>query len=331
VLKLPVGVLVATAAGVLLAGAAGLVFLGVSAMFGVHGPLTPLEGVLAVWLVLAGVALLIATLHGLNWIARACGALAVRLLGIGDEELQLWEAQRRADAAERARRELILNVSHELRTPIASIRGHVDTLLMPAAERPAEATPERYLPIVSGEASRLGSLVEDLLVLSRADAQRLTITVREVALDEVVTSAVAAIAPVARRDRGVTVAHERELPALRALADADRLAQILGNLLRNAVNHTPEGGAVFVQIGAEAEGARVWIDVSDTGSGIPAGDLDRIFERFYRGDASRSRDSGGYGLGLPIARELAEAMGGGLTVTSEVGAGSRFRLVLRQA
>ena len=221
-------------------------------------------------------------------------------------------------------------MSHELRTPIASIQGHVDTLLLPASERPPDATPDRYLQVVSTETRRLAALVEDLLVLARADSHELALSVRPVELAPVVRGVVAAAAPLARRERRVTLAHPDALPALVALADPDRLTQVLANLVRNAITHTPEGGAVLIRVG-ELPPDRVVVDVSDTGAGIAPEDRERIFERFYRADRSRSRDSGGFGLGLAIARELTAAMGGTITVTSEPGVGSTFLVALRSA
>jgi two-component system phosphate regulon sensor histidine kinase PhoR len=332
VLKLPVGLLATTAIGIPLSASVGLVVVPIVFVLqsfervAFNPPLT--AACLASMLV--GLFLLVVTLHAANWVGRACGALAGTMLGVGDEERQLWEAQRRAEAAERSRRELILNVSHELRTPIASILGHVETLLQPPGDRPAEATPERYLPVVASETRRLGALVDDLLDLARADSHELAVLVRPVELGPVARGVVDAIAPMARRDRRVTLALAEPVPVVAANADPERLAQVLTNLVRNAVNHTPEGGAVLVQVGEPAPDD-AWVDVSDTGPGIPAGELERIFERFYRTDRSRARDSGGFGLGLSIARELAVAMGGDVTARSEVGTGSTFRVTLRRA
>jgi signal transduction histidine kinase len=114
-----------------------------------------------------------------------------------------------------------------------------------------------------------------------------------------------------------------------AIGDADRLAQVLTNLVRNAINYTPEGGVVSVRVTGSAD--HVQIAVSDTGLGITAADLEHIFERFYRVDSSRTRDTGGFGLGLSIARELVEAMGGSLSATSQPGLGSTFWISLRGA
>ncbi|HYW24364.1 MAG TPA: ATP-binding protein [Terriglobales bacterium] len=329
ILKFPLGIVVATATGLLLAGSVLLITTPLRILNESSWFQRPVLLPLMAWMVLLGVALILLALHIANWIGLAWAGLARIMLGVAQEERDLIEARRRAEAAERSRRELILNVSHELRTPIASIQGHVDTLLLPPEDRPADATPDHYLKVVSGETHRLGALVEELLDLARADAHELKVQMRPVALAAVVRSVVATFAPMARRERLVAVAHPEALPDLVGLADPDRLTQVLANLVRNAVTHTPEGGAVLVSL-ASLPPDRVAIDVADTGIGIAPEDRERIFERFYRGDPSRSRDTGGFGLGLAIARELAEAMGGSLTVTSEPNVGSTFRVTLRQ-
>jgi two-component system, OmpR family, phosphate regulon sensor histidine kinase PhoR len=330
VLKLPLGTVVAFGGVAALSASFGLLLTPFTLLSRGAAVARPGQVLGVAVLVLLGLALLVAAMHVSNWVAGAMGSLAVLMLGVGEDERLLWEARLRAEAADLSRRELVLNVSHELRTPIASIQGHVDTLLLPPEERPPDATPERYLHVVSTETRRLAALVEDLLVLARADSHELAMLVRPVELAPVVRDVVAAAAPLARRERHVTLAHPEALPELAALADPDRLTQVLTNLVRNAITHTPEGGAVFVQLGELAPN-HVVVDVSDTGVGIAAEDRERIFERFYRADRSRSRDSGGFGLGLAIARELTEAMGGAITVTSEVGVGSSFHVSLRRA
>ncbi|MDQ6920128.1 MAG: HAMP domain-containing histidine kinase [Candidatus Dormibacteraeota bacterium] len=329
-LKLPFGILAATAIAVLVGGSLALIVAANSVLLSMGGPFDLPRMFGGDLLLVLGVLLLTASLHAVNWVARGWGALAVVMLGIGQEELQLWEAQRRADAADRSRRELILNVSHDLRTPIASIRGHIDTLSMPAEQRPVDADPEQYLKVVSEEARRLEALVQDLLELARSDSDRVSVMMRPVELRPLLSGVVAAAAPLARRERGVTVAHADPLRSLVVLADGDRLTQVLTNLVRNGVNHTPEGGAVYLQAGELTPGW-AFVDVSDTGHGIPADELERVFERFYRGDPSRSRESGGFGLGLSVSRDLTAAMGGGITVTSDPGVGSTFRVTLRTA
>jgi two-component system, OmpR family, phosphate regulon sensor histidine kinase PhoR len=277
---------------------------------------------------LAVVGLAIA-LHILNAIGRLWGRFASEMLGVGDEERQVWEARRRAEASDRSRRELIVNVSHELRTPIATIQAHIDSLLLPEGDRPPPEESERRLQVTAVETRRLADLIEDLLMLARADADELKVTNRPIELMPVLQHVVQALTPLAREQRRVTVNLEEGPPGLWALGDPDRLNQVLTNLVRNAINYTPEGGVVSIRLitsGAD----HVQVAVSDTGVGISSEDLDHIFERFYRADSSRSRNTGGFGLGLSIARELVEAMGGSLSATSQPGLGSTFWVSLRR-
>jgi two-component system phosphate regulon sensor histidine kinase PhoR len=268
--------------------------------------------------------------HVLNAVGRAWGRFAVDMLGVGEEQRAMWQAKRTAEAADRSRRELIMNVSHELRTPIASIQAHVDSLLVPVADRPDALESERRLRVTSAETRRLADLIEDLLMLARADSQELKVSNRAIEVAPILEQAVLALAPLARAERQVTVSHE-EMPAgLWAIGDPDRLTQVVTNLVRNAINYTPEGGVVSIRLSAGGAD-RIQIAVSDTGLGISAEDLEHIFERFYRVDASRTRNTGGFGLGLSIARELLEAMGGSLSATSQPGLGSTFWISLRRA
>jgi two-component system, OmpR family, phosphate regulon sensor histidine kinase PhoR len=268
--------------------------------------------------------------HVLNAVGQMWGRFASEMLGVGEEQRQVWEARRRAEAADRSRRELIVNVSHELRTPIASIQAHVDSLLLPESDRPDAEETERRLRITAAETRRLADLIEDLLMLARADSHELKVTNRPIDLAPIVETVVLTLAPLARNERQVTVKLEDVPAGLRATGDADRLTQVLTNLVRNAINYTPEGGVVSVRLNTGGED-RVQIAVSDTGLGISAEDLSHIFERFYRADSSRTRDTGGFGLGLSIARELVEAMGGSLSATSQPGLGSTFWISLRRA
>jgi two-component system phosphate regulon sensor histidine kinase PhoR len=268
--------------------------------------------------------------HVLNVVGRAWGRFAGGMLGVGEEQRQVWQARRAAEAADRSRRELIMNVSHELRTPIASIQAHVDSLLLPPADRPDAEESERRLRVTAAETRRLADLIEDLLMLARADSQDLKVSNRAIEVAPILEQVVLALAPLARGERHVTVSHD-EMPAgLWAIGDPDRLAQVVTNLVRNAINYTPEGGVVSIRLN-DGGVDRVQIAVSDTGLGISSEDLEHIFERFYRADASRTRDTGGFGLGLSIARELLEAMGGSLSATSQTGLGSTFWISLRRA
>lgn len=327
VLKLPFGLFAYTLGALLLVPALGLVIVLLRFVFpgqGIGGTVRNLFGAAL------GFALLVACLHLANFLAGLWGRVAVAILGPTEQQRQLWAAQRRAEAAERLRRELIVNVSHELRTPIASIQGHLDSLMMPTDERPPGVDPQHYLAVASSETRRLSTLVNELLELARADRSELAISIKPVDLVPIARDVTIALAPLARQERQVTVVNQDGTGGQIALADPDRLTQVLSNLVRNAINHTPAGGAVKVWVGPDDPDHLV-LAVSDTGSGIAPEDLERIFDRFYRTDEGRARDSGGFGLGLSIAKELVEAMGGTVTATSELGIGSTFQVRLKKA
>lgn len=302
---------------------------------------------------LFGVALGIATLYICDGLAWVWAQLARATLGMSDAELRLAEArtetaraqvqaaqaQVQAERAEQSRRELIVNVSHELRTPIASIRGHVESLLMTTESAETASTkagqttaqpPEElrsYLSIVAHETERLSALVDDLLALARADAGELRLDVQPTPIGEVVEEVYAALAQLARRERQVTLVRSVQPDLPLVLADRQRLAQVLLNLVRNSITYTPTGG--LVSLSAErSDVSHAVLIVADTGIGIPPEDLQHIFERFYRTDESRARSSGGFGLGLAIVRDLVQAMGGTINVQSAVGEGSAFRVTL---
>lgn len=333
-LKLPFGLFTYTLGGLLLVPAMGLIVYFLRDFFPGPGPLGLLERLGGG---LFGFALLIAALHAANLLAGIWGWIAVAILGPSEQQRQLWAAQREAEAAQREadaadqkRRELIVNVSHELRTPIASIQGHLDSLLMPRGERPPDVDPERYLTVAAAETRRLSTLVTELLQLARADRSELAVAVKPVDVVRITRDVAFALGPVARRERQVTVITEDGAGSQVALADPDRLTQVVSNLVRNAINHTPAGGAVKVTAGPD-DPDHVVVVVSDTGSGIAASDLERIFDRFYRTDEGRARDAGGFGLGLSIAKELVEAMGGTIAARSEPGVGSTFQVRLKKA
>ncbi len=281
----------------------------------------------------AGVLLLVASIAGLNGIGWLWARFAEMMLGVDESRLQLAAARAEADSergraerADQSRREMIVNASHELRTPVASISAHVESLLKP--DRQMDAETRQYLTVVGNETERLSSLVDDLLILARADADELHLDVRPTDVAEVVDRVCAALAPLARRERNLSLAHSSAPGLPRALADPDRLAQVLGNLVRNAVNNTPDGGLISVD--TLLDGDRVMISVADTGIGIDAEDLPRVFDRFYRTDESRARDSGGSGLGLAIVRDLITAMGATISADSTPGHGSVFRIRLQR-
>lgn len=289
-------------------------------------------------LCVVGVAALVVVLSLVNRAAAGWGSLARSLLSASDAELQLGEARRvavdehlRAERADRTRQELIVNLSHELRTPIASIRGHVEALRGAGEARPDPSTSERYLVVIARESDRLSTLVEDLMSLARAESDELRLDIRPVRVEEVVGQAERSVAAVAQRERQIKVVTALPAePLPEVLADHDRLLQVLLNLVRNAVAYTPEGGLVSIQA-SRLDAGRVAVQVADTGVGIESAALEHVFDRFYRADASRSRQTGGFGLGLSIAKDLVDAMGGTITAESRPGRGSRFQVALRVA
>lgn len=290
---------------------------------------------------LQGFGLVPLSLYVLYGLAFISGELARVMLGMSEAAIRLAQAREfaeqeriKAERAEQSRRELIVNVSHELRTPIASIRGHVESLLIAVeddeTEKLARAKLHDYLVIVQREAERLGSLVEDLLSLARTEAGELHLDMQPVDASQLVEEIQQTMAPLARRERAVTLVTKTDPDAPLVLADRQRLGQVLLNLARNAITYTPDGGIVSMMV-ERIDTRYVALTVADTGIGIPPEDLERVFERFYRTDASRTRSSGGFGLGLAIVRDLVSAMGGSINVTSKVGEGSCFRVLLRIA
>ena len=299
--------------------------------------------VLAVLSPLLAVIAGLGALYLLNALALASGLFARVMLGASDTALRLAESEAlaerqtaKADRAEQSRRELIVNASHELRTPVASIRGHVDSLLLSmdgakdGAQTPPPAELRSYLAIVQRESERLGSLVDELLSLARAEEGELRLRIEPIDAASVVEEVYETLAPLARRDREVTLVREVASGLPPVLADRQRLIQVLLNLTRNAITYTPAGGIVSVGL-ARTGPAHVALSVSDTGEGIAPEDLERVFDRFYRTDQSRTRASGGFGLGLAIVRDLVRAMGGTVAAESTLGGGSSFRVALRTA
>ncbi|MFQ5696901.1 MAG: sensor histidine kinase [Myxococcota bacterium] len=228
---------------------------------------------------------------------------------------------------ERVRRDFVANVSHEFRTPLTAIRGFAETLEDPAV---AEARRARFAATIVRHARRLEQLVEDLLTLSEIEAGKRPLELREVDLSSL---AMETIARSRSRFESACVAIEL-LPgqgAPPARADPRALELALENLLDNALKYTPEGGSVEVAV--RAEGAEIALSVRDTGIGIPARDLPRIFERFYRVDRSRSRapGAGGSGIGLALVKHLVELQDGRVTAQSEREHGSTFTIHLPRA
>ncbi len=220
---------------------------------------------------------------------------------------------------ERVRRDFVANVSHEFKTPLTAIQGFAETLLAGAIDDPQNR--ERFLGIILEHSRRLARLTDDLLKLSQMDADRLEVEIRRVSVSELIGSCLeTAQHRAAERDIQISVKLPDGLPDI--AGDRRRLAEVLQNLLDNAIQYTLAGGRIILS--AEVRDADVIFTVSDTGIGIPKTDQPRIFERFYRVDAARSREAGGTGLGLAIAKHLVEVHGGRIWVDSEVGQGSEF-------
>ena len=219
--------------------------------------------------------------------------------------------------AEQLKRTFLMSVSHELRTPLTAIRGHVEALREGIVTEPDQV--QGSLDIIAAETDRLERLVGDVLDLAKLQAHRFTVRHEEVDLGRVLDHVHGAFAEEARR-REIDYRVEADGDAPVIVSDGDRVLQVISNLLSNAFRWTPDGGRVDLQLAASNGAVRV--DVVDYGPGIAAQDRERIFEPFI------SQDVDGTGLGLPIARELALALGGRVELTSEPGRGSRFRLVL---
>ncbi len=220
---------------------------------------------------------------------------------------------------ENMRRDFVANVSHELKTPLTAIKGLVDTMV--DDEQMPEEARHRFLGKVQRQADRLGNLVNDLLVLARIESSKSTDELLPVDLRNPVRESCAGLAVTAQQKDLRLRATLPEHPVI-VRGEAESLRQAVDNLLGNAIRYTPQGGAVDVTLSVAHHEALV--TVRDTGIGIEAGHLDRIFERFYRVDKARSRELGGTGLGLAIVKHVALAHGGAVAVQSRPGAGSTF-------
>jgi two-component system phosphate regulon sensor histidine kinase PhoR len=223
---------------------------------------------------------------------------------------------------ERTREEFVANVSHELRTPLSLIKGYVETLLDGARNDPAIA--ERFLKIIERNTQRLDLLIQDLLTISALESERIKLNLSPVNLHALAGKI---LADLNAKAENKNVALVNEVPELTASGDANRLDQVLANLVDNAIKYGRAQGRVIVG-GKKLDDGRLEIFVSDDGPGIPAESLDRVFERFYRVDKARSRDQGGTGLGLSIVKHIMQAHGGEVRVESELGKGATFFFTL---
>lgn len=232
----------------------------------------------------------------------------------------------RQQELESARKDLIAAVSHDLRTPLASLQAMVEALNDGVVTDPE--TVQRYLRTMQVEITNLGGLVSDLFELSQLDAGVLHLQVESSPIQDLISDTLESLGPQARR-KGLNLSGEVDAELGPVMMDPPKVQRVLYNLVQNAIRYTPSDGTVLLE--ARDGGDKVRVSVSDSGEGIQADDLSRVFERFYRGDRARSRDEGGAGLGLAIARGLVEAHGGQIWAESVAGRGSRFTFTLPKA
>jgi two-component system, OmpR family, phosphate regulon sensor histidine kinase PhoR len=229
---------------------------------------------------------------------------------------------------ERLRQEFVANVSHELKTPLSVIKLCVETLLDGAMDDPQHRA--QFLEQVAMQSNRLHALILDLLSLARIESGEELFDFQTLDVAEIVQACLERHQPRAEtKQQVIELVPPADETTLTVWADEEALEQILDNLLDNAVKYTPEGGRVSVRW--RREGEQVCLEVADTGIGIPASDLPRIFERFYRVDKARSREMGGTGLGLSIVKHLTQAMNGSVRAASKPGHGTTFTVCLPQA
>ena len=260
----------------------------------------------------------------------AAGDLGVRIPVRGRDEMadlastfnqmaeQLQAAKARQQELERMRRDLIAWAGHDLQTPLASVRAVVEALADGMVEDPDTA--QRYLKTAQKNILSLSSLIDDLFQMAQLDAGGLALERADNSLADLISDTLESFSELAAR-QGVELRGSVDPATDPVYMDAERIGRVLNNLVSNALRHTPSGGRVEVRAGRDGKSLRV--EVMDTGEGISAEDQPNIFDRFYRGEKSRSRSTGGAGLGLAIARGIVEAHGGSIGVESD-GHGARF-------
>jgi len=257
------------------------------------------------------------------WTRHRRLGVAYRNIASGKEELE--EANKRLQELDTLKTEFLSNVSHELRTPLTSIKGSVDNLLDGIAGE--MSPPQReYLALIRDSTDRLIPFVNELLDLARIEEGKVDLALKPIRLDMLLDQTVKSLQPFAS-ERGLALDISKKTSQVTVRADADRIAQVITNLVGNALKFTPSGGAVSVVLEQDDQNhARV--SVVDTGPGIPTGELDRIFDKFHQVRAQMLVKQQGAGLGLSIAKGIMQAHGGTIGVSSRVGHGSTFWFVL---
>lgn len=223
---------------------------------------------------------------------------------------------------EQMRKDFVANVSHELKTPITSIKGFAETILDEEMEDPS--IQKKFIQIIYNESARLQALVHDLLELSKLEKEELHLKIKKIPITELVEG-ITELAESQAVKKSITFSTNIE-EGITLFGDPERLKQVIANLLYNAINYTPNEGKVILTV--KQQDGRVEISVADNGIGIPKEQCSRIFERFYRVDPARSRNTGGTGLGLAIVKHIVEAHDGSIQVESELNKGSTFTVLL---
>ena len=252
-------------------------------------------------------------------VVRGRDEMAGLAAAFNDMAARLQTSEQKQREVEALRRDLIAWVGHDLRTPLTSVRAILEALSDGLVEDPQSV--QRYLRTAQGDIRSLSQLIDDLFELAQIDAGGLTLDLQPNSLGDLISDTIESFTEPARRQQ-VALSGEVERGVDPVLIDAPRVGRVLSNLVSNALRHTPPAGAVSLR--CWREGRLVWIEVSDTGEGIPSDVLPHVFERFYRGEKSRSRATGGAGLGLAIAQGIVEAHGGTIRAESNLGQGARF-------
>ena len=240
-----------------------------------------------------------------------------------DMAMQIETMLEKLKNAEMLRREFVANVSHELRTPLTSIRTYAETIS--ETEGIPQETEAEFLHVIINESDRMTKIVQDLLELSRFDSGNSKLSFERFSIEKSIRDVYAAIALEARK-RGHVLNLELEWKLPMIIGDRAKVEQVLMNIITNALKYTPDGGKIDISGGRA--GSDIWVRIDDTGIGIPASDIARVFDRFYRVDKARSRESGGTGLGLSIAREIVTRHNGDISIESKAGAGTSVTIAL---
>jgi signal transduction histidine kinase len=237
--------------------------------------------------------------------------------------VQLQAADQKQRDLERMRTDLIAWASHDLQTPLASIRAILEALADGVVEEPEAVG--RYLLIAQRDVRSLSILIDDLFQMAQLDAGGLALDLADSSLTDLISDTLESFSELADR-QGIIISGHAESDVDPVHMDTMRVGRVLNNLLSNALRYTPEGGRIEIRAGRTEHGVEVTI--SDTGQGIPAEDLPKVFDRFYRGERSRNRATGGSGLGLAISRGIIRAHGGEISAESTPLQGSRFTFTL---